>query len=322
MKGTEAEQSDLAHATLEEHWGLSATMRRLPGENHNYLAELDSGDPVVLKIFTESHADPALEDVMISTLHKAGLPVPRIIPSTSGQDIVTIEELTPAGHRKVLGLARVQEYLPGTPWKSMESTPSRLKAIGAFMATMHLQLATIECSTDAGWTHEWDLATASEHRDLSKYVVDSEQRHRIEYCFHLYSALVGDRWSVGTPSFAGLKLDDCPSGLLHGDINDENLLLEEDRVVGLLDFGDSLHGAFVQDLWIALAYALEQDGVTLESAASLVQGYDECRPLVLAEQDLLFPLALARLAPSPPTKRRVARRHAHAARRTRRRSVT
>ncbi|MBM43578.1 MAG: aminotransferase [Phycisphaerae bacterium] len=275
MSGTEVEQAELAHSLLEKHWGLSASMRRLPGENHNYLAEMASGDSVVLKILTETHADPELEEAIISGLADAGLPVPRILPTTSGQNNI------PAG--ELQGVARVQEYLPGTPWKSLESTPSRLRAIGAFMARMHAGLEGRDFAA-AARTHDWDLARAHMHRDKAEFLNDPDQRRAIEYCFHLFSAL------------ALPHLADCPSGLLHGDINDENLLLDGDQIVGLLDFGDCLNGAFVQDLGLALAYALEQEDVTLETAASLVEGYDECRPLELKEQELLLPLALARLA--------------------------
>ncbi|MEE3001201.1 MAG: aminotransferase class III-fold pyridoxal phosphate-dependent enzyme [Planctomycetota bacterium] len=275
MKGTEASLLDLARDLLKNHWGLSAEMRRLPGENHNYLAEPESGDPVVLKILSEPHADPELEHAVITMLHEEGVPVPLVIPSTAGLEIVPVEEMT--------ATARVQEYLPGTPWKSMQSTTSRLKSIGGFMGNLHTHLMKID-HPGAARTHEWDLAHADIHREKVRYLANPDQRRIIEYCFHLHSALACPR------------LASCPSGLLHGDINDENLLLEHDRVVGLLDFGDCLEGALVQDLGIALAYALEQEDVSLEAAASLIEGYDERRPLDLAEQEVLLPLAMARLA--------------------------
>jgi len=275
VKGTEASLLDLARDLLKNHWGLSADMQRLPGENYNYLAEPESGDPVVLKILSEPHADPGLEDAVITSLHEEGVPVPLVIPSTAGLKIVPIEGME--------ATARLQEYLHGTPWKSMPSSPSRLRSIGAFMGEMHMHLGKFD-HPGAARTHEWDLASAHVHREKVQLLTDPGQRQIIEYCFHLNSALVRP------------YLANCPSGLLHGDINDENLLLQEDRVVGLLDFGDCLEGSLVQDLGIALAYALEQEGVTLEVAASLIEGYDERRPLQPVEQDLLVPLTLARLA--------------------------
>ncbi len=275
MNGTETGLLDLARDLLKNHWGLSADLQRLPGENFNYLAEPETSDPVVLKIFSEPHADPGLEHAVITSLHEEGVPVPAVIPSMAGLEIVPVEDLS--------ATARVQKYIAGTPWKSMQSTATRLRAIGSFMADLHTHLLKITHPGTAR-THDWDLACAHAHREKVRFLEDPGQRRIIEYCFHLHSALVRPR------------LANCPSGLLHGDINDENLLLQDDHVVGLLDFGDCLEGALIQDLGIALAYALEQEGVSLEIAASLIEGYDKHRPLQPDEQDLLAPLALSRLA--------------------------
>jgi 4-aminobutyrate aminotransferase-like enzyme len=91
----------------------------------------------------------------------------------------------------------------------------------------------------------------------------------------------------------------CPRGMLHGDANDENILVEGDRVVGLIDFGDTLRGVLVQDLGITLAYAAQHGAVPdFGLAAAIVSGYHEVRPLRSEEQDLLFPLLRSRLATS------------------------
>ena len=63
----------------------------------------------------------------------------------------------------------------------------------------------------------------------------------LERCMHLYAA-------IALPG-----LEDCPKGMLHGDPNDENILLEGDRISGVLDAGDTQRGALVQDLAISLA---------------------------------------------------------------------
>ncbi|MCH2149846.1 MAG: aminotransferase class III-fold pyridoxal phosphate-dependent enzyme, partial [Phycisphaerales bacterium] len=91
-------------------------------------------------------------------------------------------------------------------------------------------------------------------------------------------------------------LESCPQGMLHGDFNDENILVDGTDIIGLLDFGDCLHGALIQDLGITLAYAIEQDGMTLETAAHLIRGYESIRPLNQREQSMLAPLAMTRLA--------------------------
>ena len=86
--------------------------------------------------------------------------------------------------------------------------------------------------------------------------------------------------------------------MLHGDPNDENILVDKGQVVGLLDVGDCQSGALVQDLAILLAYELQQEGMSLQSASPLLSGYQSIRPLQRLEYDALVSLAIARLATS------------------------
>ena len=73
------------------------------------------------------------------------------------------------------------------------------------------------------------------------------------------------------------------------------------QMVGLLDFGDALRGALVQDVAISIAYASQHGEVpNLLLAAAIVRGYAAGRaegtePLSSSERALLFPLMLGRL---------------------------
>ena len=86
--------------------------------------------------------------------------------------------------------------------------------------------------------------------------------------------------------------------MLHGDANDENILVDEGQVVGILDVGDCQMGALVQDIAIMLSYALQQETVTIESVAPLLAGYERIRTLDSIECEALIPLVIARLATS------------------------
>jgi hypothetical protein len=104
---------------------------------------------------------------------------------------------------------------------------------------------------------------------------------------------------------------------VHGDLNDHNVLVAGDRVTGIVDFGDMVHGWAVADLAIAAAYvALGADDV-LTAVASLVRGHHAARPLHEAEIAALPGLIAMRLCarrvprrdPAPaPAGRRVPRR--------------
>ena len=258
----------------------NGTLERLPGENINYKL-LCGDDEFVLKITIDPHADVDLEEATLSRLLGTGIAVPEAIPTTTGARILdTTFSGAPAR-------VRLQKFLPGTQWRSAGSTVSTLETLGRTIAQVHIALEGLdEEHPGADRTHRWDLARATQFRASIRDCKNMDIRQRLESCMHIYSAC------------ALPFLGKCPVGMLHGDCNDENILLEGGRVVGILDVGDCQRGALVQDLAIALSYSLQHDGVSLGEASSLVSGYDSVRPLEGDEEQVLFPLILGRLASS------------------------
>ena len=270
---------DLARAVLQDRWGRHGRMQRLPGENLNLLVEPDGEDPLVLKITTDPDAAPGLEEAVLASLRAADLPAPSTIPTRTGESIAVTR------FRDRDAVARLQSFLPGRQWREVGSTPNRLEAIGRMIGLVHAALEDCgEGIPEAHRTHAWDLARAGCHRSEVAAVEDPVQRNRLEYCFHLFAA----------QALPGLP--ECPRGMLHGDLNDENLLFDGDRIVGVVDVGDCQIGALVQDLAIAVSYALQAPDADLDDAATIVAAYDSMRRLEPAEERVLFPLVLGRLA--------------------------
>jgi 4-aminobutyrate aminotransferase-like enzyme/Ser/Thr protein kinase RdoA (MazF antagonist) len=261
-----------AAAIAASEWGASqACVSRLPGENLNYLCDVG-----VLKISVEANCDPPLEEAVQEVLAEAGLPVPRSMPSRSGETLLSVEL------EGVQRPARMQRQLPGVQWRAGPSSPELLGRIGGLVAQVHQALDGFE-HPGFDRSHQWSLERAGIHRKSIPHIDDAHVRRAAERAFLLHAAL----------DFSG-----CARGMLHGDANDENILVDGDRVTALLDFGDCLEGPMVADLAIPLAYALQHEGLDLAQAAGIVAGYDEIRALDLAEQQVLFPLILARLATS------------------------
>jgi Ser/Thr protein kinase RdoA (MazF antagonist) len=93
------------------------------------------------------------------------------------------------------------------------------------------------------------------------------------------------------------RLPELPWQFIHGDAHDENILMEGERVVGLIDFGDSCHNPTVCDLATCLTYMMMR-GDPVRIAQVITQGYQEVRPLLHAEVQCLYPLVCGRLAVS------------------------
>lgn len=89
--------------------------------------------------------------------------------------------------------------------------------------------------------------------------------------------------------------------VLHNDFSPDNTLISADgtRVAGVIDFGDVIVTALVNDVAIAAAYLLGDgagdDGDLLAPALDLVAGYHAVTPLTAAELALLPDLVLGRV---------------------------
>lgn len=77
-----------------------------------------------------------------------------------------------------------------------------------------------------------------------------------------------------------------PKGVIHGDLFDDNLLFDGDKVTGLLDFEAATRGKFIYDVATAVnALCFLPAGYDIKRFEALLSGYEHVRPLSLAEWD-------------------------------------
>lgn len=277
--------ADTIKTLLSIEYGLLGEISRLAGENENYRIQTPDGASFVLKLAGEDTPPGILEmeHLAVESLVRAGLGValPRVIPTRTGAVEACV--LTGDGE-KIRG--RLLAFVPGEAWcRSLPAGTERLEDLGSLMARMHLALAGV-VHPDTKRTHAWDLAKADQHRPAIPVIRDPEKRRILEWVFHLYGAM------------ALPLLDRLPRSLIHGDLNDDNILVRDGRISGILDFGDCLENPVVCDLAIALAYHTLDEEDPLEAGAAVIGAYHAIRPLSLDEMAVLFPLICARLAVS------------------------
>jgi Ser/Thr protein kinase RdoA (MazF antagonist) len=94
------------------------------------------------------------------------------------------------------------------------------------------------------------------------------------------------------------RLSKLPSSVIHGDANDHNVIVEGEKVVGLIDFGDMIHSFTVGDLAIAIAYVVLDKSDPLACAKDVVAGYMSESTLSDDELDSVWLLTLMRLSMS------------------------
>jgi len=93
-------------------------------------------------------------------------------------------------------------------------------------------------------------------------------------------------------------LDGFKKQLIHGDLNEWNIFVLDGRLSGIIDFSDMCFSPRVNDLAIAIAYALMYTKDRIPSAQRIVSAYHKINPLTLEEIDSIYVLVGLRLSNS------------------------
>lgn len=263
-------------------YGLEGTLSRLPGENENYLVRTPSGDRYVLKVAGEECDERTIDMECRAVEHVAraaiGLAVPRTVSTVAGHRFAVLN----GGDAGPLR-ARLLQFVEGEPWDRRAAHPRALLAdLGAKLALLDEALAGF-AHPAAHRSHRWDLTALHQHRSKLDLIRKRQRRERAKWAF--------DYWATE----AQPALPRLPRSFIHGDANDENILTRGDRVVGLLDFGDSLDNPIVCELAVALAYVMLDAPSPLAAGAEVVAAYHRIRPLDVCELRVLFALICGRL---------------------------
>ncbi len=273
--------ADDAARVARDLYGVVGSATELPSErDQNWLVHSTDDRRYVLKIANGGERREVLdaENPAMHRLAATGL-TPTLVASTSGADIGEH-----ASH-----FVRLITYVDG-------ETFARCRRHGdALLQSLGRAVATVDHGLD-GFDHpalhrsfHWDLARAEDVvEELLPLVRAPEMRAAIDTMLASYRR------------HAKPMLSELPTGIIHGDANDYNVLVDpvEQRVTGLVDFGDMVHSHVVNDLAVAIAYAVLGQRDPLAVAAQVTRGYHGVRPLSDAEVTALFTLTGMRLCVS------------------------
>ncbi len=264
---------------------MAGRLDPLEGErDQNHRLTEENGRTFVLKV-SGAGEDPGVVDFQVKALQHLervapDLPAPRVVPTLEGETAGEITGEAGARHK-----VRLLTYLPGIP-HSEGSDPSSegLAAIGAFGGVLATALASFDHPASRHFT-PWDMNNGLlgsrvlwRHGDADIAAFEDDLR----------------------PLFAELfdvRLKGARRQVAHFDLHQDNLLRPDERdesVIGVIDFGDMVHGPLVCDPAIVAASFSSQDD-PLASMTAAVAGYHRVCPLTEAEISLLYDLILARL---------------------------
>jgi Ser/Thr protein kinase RdoA (MazF antagonist) len=271
-----------ALAVAQREYGIGGRVSGLPSErDQNFLIDDPQRGKMVLKI-ANLHDAPELLQCQNLAMHRvANSPcdcrVQEIVPSRTGEEIVWVRRAAGARHG-----VRVLKWVEGVVLAKSRDRSARLfESIGTSMARID---AALEHFTHpaAHRILQWDLRHAGLAR-AHVQLLSRARRARIERAFGMWEEI----------DWGSLR-----QSVIHGDANDYNVLIQGGRMAGLLDFGDMVHSATVCEVAIALAYAMLHHESPFTAAAAVIRGYHRHFPLTDPEQQVVFPLIIARLSAS------------------------
>jgi ethanolamine-phosphate phospho-lyase len=141
-------------------------------------------------------------------------------------------------------------------------------------------------SAIAGKETQWDLKQFKSNHQYLKYISNPKDRNLVDYFFmqfdeHVYPVQHQLRKSV-----------------IYNDANHWNVLTQNGKLSGIIDFGDVCHSWLINEIAIALTYVMMEKKDPLAIAAPLIEGYQSIFPLKEQELDILYYLVAARLCTS------------------------
>lgn len=267
-------------------YGLRVEASALPGwVDENFELRTEAGERLVLKV-SPPDVDAALLEAQaeaLDLLTAAGIPAPSVYRNQHGAAVTRWVDTH--GRSR---LVRVLSWMPGRMLVDASPRSAALvHDVGRLLGRMDRALAG--CTHAAlQQHHEWDLLQAADVRKHLDALTDPSRRARAETQLDRFEERI-------LPELKGLR-----RSVIHNDANDYNILVDDagERVTGIIDFGDMLHTALVNEMGIAMAYVMLGENDPLTAAASLLAGYQAEFPLEECEVRLLPELAVTRLVVS------------------------
>lgn len=273
-------------STIKENYQLDVSAKKLPGElDLNFYLETPGGAAYIFKVANQNELRVNLELQNACIRHllskNLGLTVSTLVTSITNQDILELKSDT--GN---IRLARLLTWVEGRVLASVNpQSTSLLERLGEMCGTLCLSLVDF----DHPAAHRFMKWNPSEALWIKPHLINfrGERKELVAYFLTLFE-------TTALPLLPHLR-----KSINYNDANDYNVLVSHDAenptVPGVIDFGDLVYTHTVNELAIAIAYAIMGKTDPLEAACHIVTGFNNKLQLTEKELKSLFPLTIARL---------------------------
>jgi len=275
-------------------FGMEATATLLPSErDQNFLMGKKSGERFVLKIANAMDQRERLDCQNRAMMRIAETTdvCPAVVPNLEGRRITPFD--TSGG---ITHFIRLVSYLEGTPLGRIKRQTDDLRFdLGRRLGQLDRALAGFDHPGAHRDAFKWNLAGGiSVVERYAPLIADGKIRKQVEQLMAVFE-------NTTAP-----VLSDLRKSVIHNDANDYNVIIgngedlysRNQRIVGIIDFGDMVHSYTVGDPAIAIAYAVLNRADPVAVASRILAGYHSEYPLEEKEISALFGLVCLRLCMS------------------------
>jgi 4-aminobutyrate aminotransferase-like enzyme/Ser/Thr protein kinase RdoA (MazF antagonist) len=269
----------------ETHIGIKGNAQKQTGElDFNYKITTETGECYILKISRPTRKDDYFDFQQALLLHiegkKPDFLYPKIIKTLSGNNDVSLTD--EAGQTRRM---RLLDWVEGRLWSAVNPQLDDLRfSLGQQIGKITAALSDFQ-HPQASRHFEWDVAQAAwtkAHFNL----FDVKQKACVTY--------FSNQFETHQKAYKSLR-----KSVIHNDANDNNIVVSDDlrapSVKAVIDYGDAIKTQTINDLAVALAYAVMEQPDPLAAALPLVAGYHQSFPLQEDELALLHNLTAMRL---------------------------
>lgn len=267
---------------LYDHYDIQATdITNMEGyDSLNYRITTDSSR-YTLKIYEytdQVYLDVGAENTIMCSLHNFNYDIPQPIRSKEGDELLLIESQ---------GIFfRLLSYVEGDFLADQNCTIETARDLGSFLGQLDKELLPIRNAYIESRKLNWDLHNLLNNEVYIDDIKDPSKKKIVSYFLLQWKTFIIE------------KLPILRKSIIHNDANDHNLLLENGKVSGLIDFGDMVYSYLINELAVAAAYVAMGQKEPVELISYLIKGYNNELSLKAEEIEVLYYFIAGRLCTS------------------------
>ncbi len=216
------------------------------------------------------------ENRILALLKDTGADYPVGVPTKKG-DLLIVKDSD---------IFRLLTYVKGDFFGDVTHNEQMLYSLGQFLGKMDNIIFNNHEMAIAAKRIPWDLQHFYLNRPLLPYIKNAKDRNLVDYFFVQFDEQVHPVQHL------------LRQGIIHNDANDWNVLTQNGKVSGIIDFGDMCCSWAINELAVALTYVMMNKKNPLNAAVTVLKGYHKVFPLQKIEVDILYYLIAARLCTS------------------------